>query len=258
MTHLRKMMLEELQRRNYAKTTAEAYIRALRDFAAYYRLPPDRLGPEQIRHYQLHLMRDKGLSPKTVKQHMAAMKFFYIHTLKRSFRWDQLPYPKYTERLPIILSLEEVRQMIDATTSLFHRAILMTLYSTGMRRAELTRLQIGDVDSKRMVIHILQGKGGKDRDVPLSPRLLDTLREYWRCMKPQNYLFPSPDSRRKGLCISARGVFHLCRTAARRAGIKKTVGPHTLRHYLPYLTMSSNIWPQSISSRRFQVIASLR
>jgi integrase/recombinase XerD len=91
MTHLRKLMLEELQRRNYAKTTAESYVRALREFAAYYRLPPDRLGPEQIRHYQLHLMRDKGLSPKTVKQHMAAMKFFYIHTLKRSFRWDQLP-----------------------------------------------------------------------------------------------------------------------------------------------------------------------
>jgi integrase/recombinase XerD len=230
MTHLRKMMLDELQRRNYAKTTAEAYIRALRDFAAYYRLPPDRLGPEQIRHYQLHLMRDKGLSPKTVKQHMAAMKFFYIHTLKRSFRWDQLPYPKCTERLPIILSLEEVRQMINATSSLFHRAILMTLYSTGMRRAELTHLNISDVDSKRMVIHILKGKGGKDRDVPLSPTLLDTLREYWRYMKPQNYLFPSPDSRRKGLCISPRGVFHLCRTAARRAGIKKTVGPHTLRH----------------------------
>jgi len=230
MTHLRKMMLEELQRRNYAQTTAEAYVRALRDFAAYYHLPPDRLGPEQIRHYQLHLMRDKGLSPKTVKQHMAAMKFFYIQTLKRSFRWDQLPYPKTTERLPIILSLEEVRQMIDAASNLFHRAVLMTLYSTGMRRAELTHLKIGDVDSKRMVIHILQGKGGKDRDVPLSSTLLDTLREYWRCMKPQNCLFPSPDSRRKGLCISPRGVFHLCRAAARKAGIKKKVGPHTLRH----------------------------
>ncbi len=229
MTHLRKMMLDELQRRNYAKTTAEAYIRALRDFAAYYRLPPDRLGPEQIRHYQLHLMRDKGLSPKTVKQHMAAMKFFYIHTLKRSFRWDQLPYPKCTERLPVILSLEEVRQMIDATSSLFHRAILMTLYSTGMRRAELTRLRIDDVDSKRMVIHILQGKGGKDRDVPLSQTLLTTLREYYRCMKPQNYLFPS-SHRRTGLFISPRGVFELCRAAARRAGINKKVGPHTLRH----------------------------
>jgi len=230
MTHLRKLMLDELQRRNYAKTTAEAYIRALRDFAAYYRLPPDRLGPEQIRHYQLHLMREKGLSPKTVKQHMAAMKFFYIHTLRRSFRWDQLPYPKTAQRLPIILSLEEVRKMIDGTSSLFQRAILMTLYSTGMRRSELTRLKIGDIDSKRMVIHILQGKGGKDRDVPLSSTLLGTLREYYRCMKPHNYLFPSPHSCRKGLFISPRGVFELCRAAAKRAGIKKKIGPHTLRH----------------------------
>jgi site-specific recombinase XerD len=229
MTHLRKMMLDELQRRNYAKTTAEAYIRALRDFAAYYRLPPDKLGPEQIRQYQLHLMREKGLSPKTVKQHMAAMKFFYIHTLRRSFHWDQLPYPKTTDRLPIILSLEEVKKMIDATSSLFHRAILMTLYSTGMRRSELTHLKIENVDSKRMTIRILQGKGGKDRDVPLSPTLLATLREYYRCMKPQNYLFPS-SHRRTGLFISPRGVFDLCRAAARRAGIKKKVGPHTLRH----------------------------
>jgi site-specific recombinase XerD len=230
MTHLRKLMLDELQRRNYAQTTAEAYVRALRNFAGYYRLPPDRLGPEQIRHYQLHLMRDKGLSPSTVKQHMAAMKFFYIHTLKRSFRWDQLPYPKTTKRLPIILSPEEVTQMIDATSNLFHRAILMTLYSTGMRRAELTHLNIDDIDSKRMVIRIQRGKGDKDRDVPLSPKLLETLREYWRWMKPQTYLFPSNHPIRKGLYISSKGVFEICRAAARRAGIKKKVGPHTLRH----------------------------
>ena len=157
MTHLRKMMLDELQRRNYAKTTAEAYIRALRDFAAYYRLPPDRLGPEQIRHYQLHLMRDKGLSPKTVKQHMAAMKFFYIHTLKRSFRWDQLPYPKCTERLPIILSQEEVERIINSVSHLLERAIVMTLRSAGMRFTEMTRLTIGDIDSKRMMVRIHRG-----------------------------------------------------------------------------------------------------
>ena len=230
MTHLRKMMLDELQRRNYAHTTAEAYVRALRNFAAFYRVPPDRLGPKQIREYQLYLLQKRKLSPKTVRQHMAAMKFFFEHTLKRYFRWEQIPYPKITERLPVVLSLEEVRQLIDATSNLFHRTILMTLYSTGMRRAELTHLTISDIDSKRMVIHIRQGKGGKDRDVPLSLTLLETLREYWRWMKPQTYLFPSPDSRREGLCISPRGVFELCRAAAKKAGIKKKVGPHTLRH----------------------------
>lgn len=230
MTHLRKMMLDELQRRNYAQTTAEAYLHALKEFAAYYNKPPDKLGPKHVSQFQLHLIRDLKLSPKTVIQHISAIRFFYLRTLKRYYPPSEFSYPKTPLRLPIILSSEEVRQMIDAASNLFHRAILMTLYSTGMRRAELTHLKIGDVDSKRMVIHILQGKGGKDRDVPLSPKLLETLREYWRWMKPQIHLFPSRHRLRKGLCISAKGVFEICRTAAKNAGIKKTVGPHTLRH----------------------------
>ena len=230
MTHLRKMLLDELQRRNYAQSTAETYVRALRDFAAYYRLPPDRLGPEQVRHYQLHMLRDKGLSARTVKQHMAAIRFFFVHTLKRSCRPDDFVYPKTHRRLPVILSLEEVRRLIDAASDLFQRAILMTLYSTGMRRAELTRLKVGNIDSQRMVIHIRRGKGDKDRDVSLSLTLLETLREYWRWTKPQTCLFPSRSSRRKGLHISARGVFEICRSAARKAGIQKHIGPHTLRH----------------------------
>jgi integrase/recombinase XerD len=229
-THLRKMLLDELQRRNYAQSTAEAYVRALRDFAAYYRLPPDRLGPEQVRQFQLHMLRDRGLSARTVKQRMAAIRFFFVHTLKRSCRPDDFVYPKTRRRLPVILSLEEVRRLIDAASDLFQRAILMTLYSTGMRRAELTRLKVGNIDSQRMVIHIHRGKGGKDRDVSLSVTLLETLREYWRWTKPQTYLFPSRSSRRKGLHISARGVFEICRSAARKAGIQKRIGPHTLRH----------------------------
>ena len=230
MTHLRKMMLDELQRRNYSENTAEAYIRALRDFAGYYHRPPDRLGPEQIRCYQLHLMREKGLAPKSVIQKMAAMKFFYAQVLRRSFRWERLPYPKNKNPLPIILSQEEVRKIIDAASDLFQRAILMTLYSTGMRCAELAHLAIGDIDSKRMVVRIHRGKGGKDRDVPLSPKLLETLREYWRWMKPQAYLFPSRYKVGKGSPITTKGVFTICRSTARKAGIPKTVGCHTFRH----------------------------
>ncbi len=230
MTHLRKMMLEELQRRNYSKHTAEAYIRALRDFAAYYNLPPDRLQPEQIRSYQLHLMREKGLAPKSVIQKMAAMKFFYAHVLRRSFRWDELPYPKTKNPLPIILSQDEVRSIIDAASDLFQRSILMTLYSTGIRCEELAHLTIGDIDSKRMMVRIHRGKGGKDRDVPLSPKLLETLREYWRWMKPQTYLFPSRYKSRKGSHITTKGIFDICQSTARKAGIKKTVGCHTFRH----------------------------
>jgi site-specific recombinase XerD len=224
------MMLDELQRRNYAHTTAESYVRALRNFAAFYHVPPDRLGPKQIREYQLYLLQKRKLSPGTVQQHMAAMKFFFVHTLKRYFRWEQIPYPKIPKRLPVVLSLEEVRQLIDAASNLFHRAILMTLYSTGMRRAELMHLKVDDIDSKRMVIRIRQGKGAKDRDVPLSSSLLQTLREYWIWKKPQIYLFPSNHQIRKGLYISGKGVFEICRASAKRAGIKKKIGPHTLRH----------------------------
>jgi integrase/recombinase XerD len=230
MTQLRQMMLDELQRRNYSKHTAEAYIRALRDFAAFYHQPPDKLGPEQIRQYQLHLMREKGLAPRSVIQKMAAMKFFYVHVLRRRFRWEELPYPKTKNPLPIILSQEEVRRIIDAASDLFQRAILMTLYSTGIRCEELANLAIRDIDSKRMVVRIRRGKGGKDRDLPLSSKLLETLREYWKWMKPQTFLFPSRYKSRKGSPITTKGVFDICQTTAQKAGIQKTVGCHTFRH----------------------------
>ena len=175
-------------------------------------------------------MREKGLAPKSVIQKMAAMKFFYAHVLRRSFRWDELPYPKTKNPLPIILSQDEVRSIIDAASDLFQRSILMTLYSTGIRCEELAHLAIGDIDSKRMMVRIHRGKGGKDRDVPLSPKLLETLREYWRWMKPQTYLFPSRYKSRKGSHITTKGIFDICQSTARKAGIKKTVGCHTFRH----------------------------
>jgi integrase/recombinase XerD len=174
-THLRKMMLEELQRRNYAQSTVEAHISALWEFAQYFKKPPDQLGPEHIRQFQLHLIRDRKLAPSTVKQRMAALQFFFVRNLKRPYLRELFPYPKVPQRLPAILSREEVTRLIDSAGNLSHRAILMTLYSTGVRRSELVRLKISDIDSQRMVIHIRQGKGSKDRDVPLSPKLLETL-----------------------------------------------------------------------------------
>ena len=231
MTHLRRMMLEELQRRNYAQSTVEAYTSALRDFAKYFNKPPDQLGPEHIRQFQLHLLRDQKLAANTVKQRMAAMQFFFARTLKRPYLREDFPYPKAPRRLPIILSQEEVAQLIDAAGNLSHRAMLMTLYSTGMRRSELTRLKVSDIDSPRMVIHVREGKGSKDRDVPLSSKLLETLREYWRWMKPKNYLFPGRVADRgPDVPITPKAVWHACRGAAQRAGIQKSVGPHTLRH----------------------------
>jgi integrase/recombinase XerD len=231
MTQLRQRMLDELQRRNYAQSTADAYVHALKEFAAYYHRPPDRLGPKEISQFQIHLLRDRKLAVRTVMQRTAAVRFFFVHTLKRSYPPNTFRYPKTPQRLPVILSQEEVQRMLDAATSLLHRTLLMTLYSTGMRRAELTRLKVSDIDSKRMMIHIQQGKGGKDREVPLSVKLLETLREYWRWKKPRVYLFPGEVKQgSNGDHLSPKAVYHACTGAARRAGIQKRVGPHTLRH----------------------------
>jgi integrase/recombinase XerD len=230
-TRLRKMMLEELQRRNYAQTTVEAYIHALQDFAQYFHRPPDQLGPEHIRQYQVYLLRDQKLAANTVKQRVAAVRFFFVRTLKRPYLREDIPYPKAPRRLPVVLSQEEVARLIDAASNLSHRAMLMTLYSTGLRRAEMVRLKVSDIDSQRMVMHVHQGKGSKDRDVPLSPKLLETLREYWRWRKPRTYLFPAGAANRdKSAPLTPKAVWHACRKAAVQAGIQKAISPHTLRH----------------------------
>jgi integrase/recombinase XerD len=232
MTQLRKMMLEELERRNYAQTTIECYLRAVAEFSLHFHRPPNQLGPEHIRQYQAQLFGRRKLAPSTVTQHLAALRFFYIKTLRKPWSIAETPYPKKVQRLPIILSPEEVTQLIDSTLTPFHRILLMTLYATGVRRAELARLKITDIDSRRMIIHIQGGKGRKDRDVMLSPRLLEALREYWRGLrpKPTHWLFPGGRSHTGNHPISPRTIWNACENAARRAGIRKKVHPHTLRH----------------------------
>ena len=175
MTHLRKMMLEELERRNYAQTTIDCYIQTIEDFARHFRRPPDQLTPEHIREYQAYLFRERKLAASTVTQRLAALRFFYTRTIKKAWSVADTPYPKKTRHLPSILSPEEVAHLIDSSQTRFHRMVLMTLYGTGVRRAELARLQIPDIDSRRMVIHIRGGKGRQDRDVMLSPTAAGSL-----------------------------------------------------------------------------------
>jgi len=162
-THLRKLMLEELQRRNYSEDTIRSYIQTVEDFARRFNCPPDRLGPRHIREYQAELFQKRKLSSGTVTIRLAALRFFYTKTLRRAWSVADTPYPKRTHRLPTILSQEEVVQLIDAACPLFHRTLLMTLYATGARNAEVTHLKFSDIDSKRMVIHIQGGKERKDR-----------------------------------------------------------------------------------------------
>jgi integrase/recombinase XerD len=232
MTRLRQRMLEDLQRRNYSPDTIRGYIRAVQQFAEYFGRSPEYLGAAELRRYQLYLLHEKKLALGTVENCISALRFLYKKTLKRrDLAFDDLPFPKQPHKLPTVLSQDEVTRLIDAAPNRMYRTMLMVLYGTGMRRTEASRLKVSDIDSQRMVIHIHSGKGLRDRDVPLTPKLLEMLRDYWRWKKPRVYLFPSkmgdPSVEQP---ISDKTVWNICRAVATRAGIHKKLGPHTLRH----------------------------
>src|SRR5712675_365275 len=223
-------MLEELERRNYAPGTITSYIHTVEHFAQHFHRAPDQLGPEHIRQYQAAMFREWKVSQNTVSQHLGALRFFYTQVLKQTWSTAETPYPKKVLHLPQVLSREEVAHLIDAAQTPVYRILLMTLYATGARRAEVAHLKISDIDSQRMVVHIRGGKGRKDRDVMLSPRLLTALRTHWRFYhrKSSTWLFPS--NYRKDRPIDTKTVWYACQKAAQRAGLQKRVHPHTLRH----------------------------
>jgi len=230
MTHLRKIMLEELERRNYSEATKDCYLQAVEEFAQYFDRPPDQLGPEHIREFQAHLFTKRKLASNTVNQRLAALRFFFVKTLNRPWNAAETPYPKKVIHLPVVLSREEVARLIESADLPFHRVLLMTLYATGARRAEVTRLKVSDIDSQRMIIRIRGGKGRKDREVMLSQKLLEALREHWRRHKPQEWLFPGGKHHKANQPISTKVPWQACQRAAKRAGLEKRVYPHILRH----------------------------
>jgi integrase/recombinase XerD len=232
-TQLRKAMLEELQRRNLSPITTRIYLHAVEEFARYFKKSPDQLGPEHIRQYQAHLFTERKLGAIAVTQQLSALRFLFQRTLKRPWMLEGMVSPKRPIRLPEVLSRDEVGRLIECAASPLHRIWLLTLYATGMRREELVHLKIGDIDSARMLIHVRQGKGRKDRAVVLSPRLLDELRDYWRRAdpKPRTYLFPGRGPHQSvDVPLLSKSVFNAVRQAAKRAGLDKQVHPHTLRH----------------------------
>ncbi|HWZ28953.1 MAG TPA: site-specific integrase [Gemmatimonadales bacterium] len=231
MTHCRRIMLEELQRRNFSPTTIRSYLYAVERFARHFKCRPDRLNHTHLRSYQAHLLRTGQLQPKTVRLHVSALRFFFVKTLRRRYLLDDTPYPKAPQRLPSILSVEEMGRLIEAADGLYHRTMLMVLYSTGMRSAELLQLHVADIDSRRMLIHIRHGKGGRDRYVPLSPTLLETLRAYYRWMRPKTWLFPGTvHNWRADKPITKRVLWNAVVLAAERADLRKRVSPHVIRH----------------------------
>src|SRR6476661_471312 len=178
-------------RRNYSPTTIRSYVHALAACEQYHRRRRiDRLGPDALRRYQAYLFEEKKLAVGTVGLHVAALRFFFVRVLKRRELKEDLPTPKRHRRLPTVLSPDEVRQLIAGAKNLYHRTMLMTLYGAGLRRSELCHLKVGHIDSQRMVLRVEQGKGGRDREIPLSPTLLAALRAYYRWMRPRTFLFP--------------------------------------------------------------------
>jgi integrase/recombinase XerD len=234
-TELRNRVLEELQRRNFSSHTIRGYIRTIRDFAAYFHKSPDQLGVEEVRQFQLHMLRDQKLATGTVQNRMTALHFFFKKVLKRHDpELYDMALTRRPKKLPVVLSAEEVEKLIEAAPNIRYRMILVLLYSTGLRRTEASQLKIADIDSKRMVIHVHEGKNSRDRELPLTPKLLAELRDYWRgCkVKPRVYLFPTRfqagDEEERP--ITDKAVWHACRESARRSGLSKRFGPHTLRH----------------------------
>ena len=226
MTPLRQRMLEDLQIRGRAENTQRSYIEKIKHFAQHFGKSPEHLGPEEIRAYQVYLVNFKRDSRSQLAQFVAAARFLYGVTLQRKWAIASLPYPKSPRRLPTVLSEQEVKQLLDSVINVKHRAIMMTLYSAGLRVAEACELRISDIDSGRMVIRVDQGKGAKDRYVELSNTLLHQLREYWKKFRPQVCLFPG----RRGRPITTRHIYRVCVDAGVAAGIRKTTNPHCFRH----------------------------
>lgn len=229
MTHLRQRMLEELQRRNHSKSTIRSYLSAVEDFARYFKIPPDQLGAEHLRKYHLHLIERK-LATNTIAARIAALRFFYVKTLRRGYPQLDLPNPKRPKRLPTVLSREEVGRLLGATPDLYRYTLLRTTYATALRRSEVCQLKVSDLDSERMMIRVRLGKGQRDRDLPMDARLLATLRAYWRWQRPSTYLFPGGRHHSLDQPITSKVVWRTVREAASRAGLTKSVSPHTLRH----------------------------
>ena len=228
MTPLRQRMTEDMQLRNLSPDTQRSYLHQISQLARYFGKSPDKLGPSDIRSYQLHLIQEKELAPSSLLVAVSAIRFLYNVTLQRDWRLEQVvPTCRKPQALPVVMSPDEVSRFLDAVENRKHRMILTICYAAGLRVSEAVRLTPAAIDSERMVICVEEGKGRKDRYVMLSPRLLDVLRTYWHAVHPKNFLFPGdiPDQP-----ISTFAVQDACKKARRRAGIAKPVTPHSLRH----------------------------
>lgn len=246
MTPLRRRMIEDMQMRNFAKNTQRNYVHAVAQFAGHFRTTPERLGLEHIREYLIHLIQQQHASRSTYNVTRCGLKFFYRVTLGRDWAFERIAIPRQESKLPVVLTRSEVARLLATPKRIKTRALLTTCYATGLRVSELVSLQLNDIDSQRMVIRVHQAKGRKDRHAPLSPRLLDLLREYWKDRRPRHYLFPGRDPKRP---LESQTVQHNLRKATRQARIEKRITPHVLRH-----TFATHLLEAGVDLRTIQVV----
>lgn len=221
------LMDRELRIRGMAEGTRQNYLYLMRLFVRHFMRPPDEMTADDVKQYQLFLVKEKQVTWSTFNSHVCAIRFFYKYVIPVDWQVEHIPYQRPERKLPVVLSGSEILALFDGARNLKHRSILMTLYSGGLRIGEAIRLRPADIDSDRMMIHVHLGKGRKDRYVMLSPTLLETLRCYWREQRPDPWLFPGQPSSRP---ISRSSFEKTFQRAAKRAGIQKRVSPHTLRH----------------------------
>jgi site-specific recombinase XerD len=226
MSALRRRMIDDMTLRNLSPATQRSYLHAVTKFSRHFGCPPDRLGLEDVRSFQVHLV-SQGISWPALNQTVCALRFFYGVTLDRAEIPERIVYARTPRKLPSILSADEVVRFLEAVPSLKTRVALTTAYAAGLRASEAVSLKVADIDSSRMVLQVRHGKGARDRTVMLSAALLAILRSYWRLARPAPWLFPgrSPDKP-----IDVQVLHAACRSAAKAAGLTKRVSVHTLRH----------------------------
>jgi site-specific recombinase XerD len=220
-------MDQDLQIRGYSPNTRRSYLHCVHEFVRYFNRPPDRLTLDHIRQYQVYLTQERKVSYSTFNLSVCALRFFYGTTLRKGWSVEMIPYQKRPRILPEVLSVQEVAAMFATIQNIKHRALLMSVYAGGLRTSEATHLRTSDIDSGRMVVRVDQGKGRKDRYVPLSSHLLTILREYWKIARPAHWLFPGRNPEQPLNRVALNQVFIKAKKAA---GITKQVSPHSLRH----------------------------
>lgn len=225
-TPLRQRMLDDMQLRNLAPLTRAAYIRAVKNLSLYHHRSPDQLSYEEVRAYLLHLTA-RGLSAQAVNQIACAIRFFYSVTLGKTDASTHIPLARRPDTLPAVLTQDEVLRFLEAVEGVKYKAAFATIYAAGLRVSEAATLTVQDIDSQRMVIHVRQGKGRKDRIVMLSAQLLAMLRDYWKQERPRHWLFPGSDPNQP---VTPRSLQRAFRIAAAHAGLSSSVSVHTLRH----------------------------